>query len=195
MGEYPTAFALGNLYPKYDHSLSVDYWFYSLLRRFNEQRADLISGLPFEYEIGFGRFSGNSLDSLVIHFAPELDQCLWVLRPEDTELRALPAITREIAVISDLERIKPSAPEPYAFPTEIFGERAKDTWCYFYQKADLARQFKDWGRVVELWQAAGEKHLKPHNGIEYLPFIEGFAYQGDWQAARGVNPSGEQVDL
>ncbi len=66
MGEYPTAFALGNLYPKYDQLRNVNYWFYSLLRRFDEQRSDLISGLPFEYEIGFGRFNGNSLDSLVI---------------------------------------------------------------------------------------------------------------------------------
>ncbi|OGO71084.1 MAG: hypothetical protein A2Z49_10900 [Chloroflexi bacterium RBG_19FT_COMBO_56_12] len=195
MGEYPTAFALGNLYPKYDGSLSVNYWFYSLLRRFNDQRADLISGLPFEYKIGFGRFSGNSLDSLVIHFAPEMDQCLWVLRPEDTQVRALPVITREIAVISDLERIKPGAPEPYSFPTQIFGERSQDSWCYFYQQADLARQFKDWSRVVELWQAAGAMDLKPHNGVEYLPFIEGFAYQREWQGAQELTLQANKLTL
>ena len=59
------------------------------------------------------------------------------------------------------------------------------TWCYFFQKADLARQFQEWERIVQLWDEATAAGFQPQNGVEYLPFIEGFARQNDWrQAAR-----------
>ncbi len=183
MGEYPTSFALGNLYPKQDRSLELNYWFYSILRRFNYQIEDLVSGLPFEYAINFGRFQGNSLDSLVIYYLPEDNQCLWVLRPEDTTIRILPPVLQKAAVLSNLSRIEIDAPGSHGIPSDIFGEQKSD-WCYFFQKASLARQYKDWNQVTDLWNSAQKQDLRPPNGVEYLPFIEGFAYWGDWEVAQ-----------
>jgi hypothetical protein len=128
-------------------------------------------------------FSGASLDSLVILYEPENNQCLWVLRPEDQEYRALPEITREIAAISNLDRIKIDSPFERPIPIQIFGDEDKETWCYFYQKGDLARQFQDWDQVVRLWDKASTKDLRPENSYEYLPFIEGFARTGEWITA------------
>jgi len=183
MGEYPTAYALSTLYPKYDEKIDVPYWFYDVTRRFPDQVEDLASGFAFSYNIGFGRFNADSKNSLVINFQPEENRCLWVLRPEDADIRILPKITREMALASNLERIQPDAPQPHSLSTEIFGEPQLD-WCYYFEKADLARQLQDWQRVVDLWRDAQKKGFSPQNGVEYLPFIEGFAYTGDWQQAQ-----------
>jgi hypothetical protein len=187
MGEYPTSFALGNLYPKNDQSMALNYWFYSILRRFNYQIDDLVSGVPFEYAINFGRFEGSSLDSLVIYYLPENNQCLWVLRPEDANIRALPPVLQEAAALSSLERIRPQARGGHEMPTDIFGRPAENDWCYFFQKASLAQQYQHWDEVVSLWQAAEAGGLDSTHGVEYLPFIEGFAYSEDWQQARALS--------
>ena len=193
MGEYPTAFALGNLYPKIDKTMNLNYWFYSALRRFNDQRQELIEGMPFEYDHNFGRFNGYSLDSLVIYYLPEQNQCLWVLSPEDATIRILPPILQDIAVISNLDRIDPAPLDSYAFPAEIFGEETENSWCYYYEKASLAQQNKDWDEIVRYWNTANENGFQPENGIEALPFIEGLAYSGDWAQARQLTIRANQI--
>jgi hypothetical protein len=193
MGEYPTAFALGNLYPKFDKTMNLNYWFYSALRRFNDQRQELIEGMPFEYDHNFGRFNGYSLDSLVIYYRPEQNQCLWVLGPEDTTIRILPPILQDIAVISNLDRIDPEPLDSSAFPSEIFGKESENSWCYYYEKASLAEQEKDWNKIVKFWKIAQGNGFQPENGIEALPFIEGLAYRGDWAQARQLTIRANQI--
>ena len=200
MGDYPTAFALSTLYPKLDDTRELNYWFFRLYKHFNDNRDDLISGMQLKDSQYSSHFSGSSLESLVILYEPEDNQCLWVLRPEDQEYRALPEITREIAAISNLDRIKIDSPFERSIPIQIFGDENKETWCYFYQKGDLARQFQDWEQIVRLWDKASSKDLRPENSFEYLPFIEGFARTGEWKTAelmtyqakrlaRGITPS------
>ena len=181
MGEYPTSFALGTLYPKTDNSHHINYWFFGLYNHFADRLDSLSQGLHIEDSAYTSQFQGNSLDSLVIHYEPEKNQCLWVLRPEDAEIRVLPGITREAAAVSNLSRIHPIALRP--LPAEIFGKEDISNWCYYYQKADLARQFEEWEKVVSLWREADQNGYSPGNGVEYLPFIEGFAHTGDWQTA------------
>jgi len=186
MGGYPTSFALSTLYPKLDDSREINYWFFRLYKHFNNEREDIISGMKIEDSQYSSYFSSSSLDSLVIFFEPENNQCLWVLRPEDQEIRILPEITREIVVVSNLERIKIDSPFERPIPTQIFGDENKETWCYYYQKGDLARQFADWKQVTELWKEASEKDYRPGNGVEYLPFIEGIARTGEWETAENM---------
>ena len=192
MGEYPTAFALGTLYPKYDDKIDAPYWFYNFPRRFPDKVADLTSGFPFTYNFNFRRFNGNSRDSLVINFMPEENRCLWVLRPEDADIRILPELTRQMALASNLKRIQPAAPQPHNLPTEIFGEAQPD-WCYYFEKADLARQMQDWNKIVELWGEAGQSGFSPQNGVEYIPFIEGFAHSGDWKLAQNLTLKADRI--
>ncbi|HEX6302786.1 MAG TPA: hypothetical protein VFZ76_01245 [Anaerolineales bacterium] len=186
MTEVSTSFALSTLYPPQADPLSQDYWFFSLTRRFDDQREELIQGMRFTYNRNFANFTGNSREGLVIFFEPEDYECLWVLRPQDTGIRALPEISRDVAVVSDLERIQIDSPLARPIPAEIFGSEPEHTWCYYFEKADLARQHEDWEQVVDLWNTAAASGLEPGNGVEYLPFIEAFAHSGDWQAAAGM---------
>ncbi len=192
MGEYPTSFALGTLYPKYDDKIDVPYWFYDVQRRFPDKVAELASGFPFSYALNFGRFNGNSQDSLVINFLPEANRCLWILRPEDGDIRILPEFARQMAPASNLSRIEPSAPQPHSLFTDIFGDPQPD-WCYYFEKADLARQMQDWKKVVVLWDEAQQKGFSPQNGVEYIPFIEGFAHTGDWEQAQDLTLKSNRI--
>lgn len=61
----------------------------------------------------------------------------------------------------------------------VFGAEPRHTWCYYYQKASLARQKGEWEAVINLFNAAAEQELQPNDQIELMPFLQAFAYLGD----------------
>jgi hypothetical protein len=67
--------------------------------------------------------------------------------------------------------------------SDIFGAEPAHTWCYYFQKADLARQSEDWDAIVELEQQAQAGGFVPGFGPELLPFIEAHARLGAWGEA------------
>jgi hypothetical protein len=79
-------------------------------------------------------------------------------------------------------------------PPAILGDEPPHDWCYYYEKADLARQAQDWQAVVDLGQAAEAECLTPAAGFggEYLPFIEGYAHAGDWDRAQRLSETAAQ---
>jgi hypothetical protein len=65
----------------------------------------------------------------------------------------------------------------------IFGKEPPHDWCYYFQKAGLARQFKDWSQISRLGDEAHKLGFGPNNPQEWLPFIDGYARAGRWQDA------------
>jgi len=195
MGEYPTAFALNSLYSKQTDSRDLDYWFFGLYRGFNEERDELIEGITLTDAQFSSNFSSNSLDSLVLYYKPELNRCLWILSPEYGQVYELPEISREVSEISSLDRIVVDLSGASSRSEQIFGKLDTDNWCYYFQKADLAKQNKDWAGVVNLWNDAVNNKYKPGNGVEYLPFIEGFAMMDDWDKAESLTKRANRVTL
>ena len=65
----------------------------------------------------------------------------------------------------------------------IFGAEPPHGWCYYYQKADLARQFAEWDKVLQLYKQAASHGLSPSQGGEYLPLLEAYARSGQWSQA------------
>ena len=186
MGQFPVSFALANLYPKTNNALDLDYWFVSLSDEYNDQRAGLLNGMSIKYKKGFRRFKGESQDSLVFYFAPEKNQCLWVLTPEAKNLNILPQILQDIAPISNLSRIS-TYPSLAATPLiDTFKIGPQNDWCYLFEKASLAEQYQNWDEVIDLWQAAQKNGLEPKNGVEYIPFIQAFVNQDRWDQAQDL---------
>ncbi len=68
-------------------------------------------------------------------------------------------------------------------PQDVFGAELPHDWCYYYERADLARQYAQWDQVLKLWQQAGSLSATSLYGPEYLPFIEAFAHRGQWDEA------------
>lgn len=67
-------------------------------------------------------------------------------------------------------------------PRFLFGVEPAHEWCYYYQKASLARQQGQWDEIVNLYQEAGAKGLHPHDPIEWMPFLQAFAIVGNLQS-------------
>ncbi len=127
-------------------------------------------------------FIGDSRDSLVIVFEPEKNQCLWILRPEDAAYRGFSDQIKTAAQISNLSRIHDSSTTDFSlFSTIVPEDRA--SWCFHYQRADLARQMGNWEDVIFLWETAQMGGYTPGHGFEYIPFIQAYAHTGDWETA------------
>jgi len=68
---------------------------------------------------------------------------------------------------------------------EVLDGNVED-WCFYFEKADLASQNQDWITITSLWNEAKKGGHAPLNGVEYRPFIQGFAYTGNWEKAKNL---------
>jgi hypothetical protein len=64
-------------------------------------------------------------------------------------------------------------------PQIVFGPEPVHDWCYYYEKADLARQRGDWEEVVRLGEEVLKKDYRPDDHIEWMPFQEAYARAGN----------------
>jgi len=71
-------------------------------------------------------------------------------------------------------------------PVRIFGSEPERGWCYYYQKAELARQRGDWAAAASLGDESLAQDLKANDKSEYLPFLEGYVNTGQLEKARQV---------
>ncbi len=178
MGDYPTSMALNAMYETKPNGY-IPHWLFTLSDpKANEAIAngEKLSGAKSTVE-----FLGDPSDAIYITFEPENDQCLWVHRPEDRELKSLPASMQSALENASLTQIL-----DVSAPHEIFSrivEENPNTWCFFYEKADLARQNNDWESVARYWEQAESQGYRPHHGFEYIPFIQAYAYTGNWELA------------
>jgi hypothetical protein len=67
-----------------------------------------------------------------------------------------------------------------------FGSEPPHEWCYYYQKADLARQQNDWQTVAELGDEAQKLGLHPNDQIEWMPFLQAYAWIDDIKQVRAI---------
>jgi hypothetical protein len=182
------------IYAPENHTRQMSYMFYfasirstamSLLEKGNSVQQDYLASV----------FNGSSDQMVGITFhAPA---CLRVLDPQlDPVNIMLPEIMRQAAEVSDTKWILPEAAglsKPDLTP-EIFGSEPARGWCYYFEKADLARQQGDWQMVVDL----GDKGLAlendyPNDPMERMPFLEGYAHVGNWTQARELTRKSMEI--
>lgn len=80
----------------------------------------------------------------------------------------------ENASYSHIERVVTDS-QFHAPPAYLFGIEPQHDWCYYYQKASLARQQEDWDEVVRLADEAARLGLQAVDSSEWLPFLQGYA--------------------
>ena len=64
-------------------------------------------------------------------------------------------------------------------PLSIFGSEPSHGWCYYYEKAELARQQGNWQMVEKLGDDALNQGLYPSDRIEWMPFLQSYAVLGE----------------
>jgi hypothetical protein len=180
MGDYPTSYGINTIYGA-EQLNSVPYWFFALSENFHFSSSRIRSGGPLEARKATTVFHGDGENVIFIAYEPENRQCLWVLRPQDSDYKDLPTEIKKGALVSNIGNIQPVQREYDLYKTIV--RENKDTWCYFYQSADLARQTGDWESVHALWNDAEQEGYGPGNGFEYIPFIEAYAHLGKWEEA------------
>ncbi|HUH99292.1 MAG TPA: hypothetical protein VLZ89_18175 [Anaerolineales bacterium] len=150
-------------------------------------------------------FHGSTNAALVVQFTPP--SCLHILDPlYDSNLplaplaganykalagAGLPMLGRrdeQALPLSNPSLIHSSNAAPAAL-SELFGPEPLHNWCYFYEKADLARQAGDWSQVARLGDQAFAASYRPDDLSEYLPFIEAYARLRRWDDAKQLTLS------
>jgi hypothetical protein len=64
-------------------------------------------------------------------------------------------------------------------PSSIFGSEPSHGWCYYYEKAELARQQGNWQMMEKLGDDALNQGLYPSDRIEWMPFLQSYAVLGE----------------
>ncbi len=185
---YDASFALNVLFHGKVVKGSTPYWFFTNDRFSN---IDYRTGKPITNKDRNLVFNGNSSESIsVIHQGG--NRCLQVL---DSIYTGEPFYTSgqdQLLNISNAARIVNDTnavpPDP-----DIFGTEPAHNWCYYFEKADLARQDQDWQTVLSLEKQAKGQGLFPKFGPEYIPFIEAHAQSGDWQQAYTLSLAGQKL--
>jgi hypothetical protein len=79
-------------------------------------------------------------------------------------------------------------------PELPFLGESEHTWCYYYTKAELARQEKDWEKIVQLYDDATSLGYRPSDPVEWLVFIEGQAMTGNLEEANELSNVAYRLD-
>jgi hypothetical protein len=149
--------------------------------RLGKSLTGLEPGLPVEYSYIAGDFTGSTSDTLAFYYDPPA--CLRLLDPDlDTDNRFLldESLMREASALSNPGRI---LREPSGVMPDVYGPEPEHGWCYYFEQAELARQFGDWREVVRLGNQAFALDDSPNNPVERFVFIEGHAHVDDWDRA------------
>jgi hypothetical protein len=96
-------------------------------------------------------------------------------------------LVQQVGAYSRVDRIIPSGVAPLP-PESIFGAEPAhaQAWCYYYQKASLARQSGDWEEVGRLYDQVRELNLETNDKSELIPFFEGLVNLGRYDDARSL---------
>jgi hypothetical protein len=90
-----------------------------------------------------------------------------------------------VAPYSHLDNVIPDG-EFKTPPAIVFGKEPAHGWCYYYQKADLARQRGDWIQIPNLLKAALDNGNYPEDGLEWMPFLQASAVLGKVEQVRNT---------
>jgi hypothetical protein len=178
VAEYSMGFALNTLYgPGFSGDLATVWFINGFRAQGSRQLPALEPGYPIEDSFRNVVFRGDTSNTIVIAYN-KARGCLRVL---DGVYQLAPPIEKEdlLLKIANTDLILPGSDTPT--PARIFGPEPDHTWCYYFQKADLARQTGDWVEALQLAEQVESLNLSPVNPVEWLPFIEAYAHAGRWQ--------------
>ena len=167
--------------------------YYSDLR-FNTGKRQIDSGAVYTETYRFYPFESSSDQILLIY--QQLPGCLRVLDPvHHPEDPTLPGGIRALLAFSNLDQIITT--KNAEMPPPFRNDSDPDSWCYYFERADLARQRGDWAQVAQLGDLAFEtgfpdsaaKHVP-----EYVVFIEGYAQSSQWNRATELTLEANKID-
>ncbi len=157
----------------------LEYFLYFTNVRLGLGLKNLEKNIPIDQKYRSFNFSGNTSDIIAYKFEPP--SCLMLMdrvfsnsitNPNLSDLQ-----TNELR-LTNLDLIQKT---PQNTPPEyLFGKTPEESWCYYFEKADLARQKSNYSEIVSLGNEVITKGYSPRSASEWLPFLEGYAWEGRW---------------
>lgn len=123
---------------------------------------------------------------LLLISLPSRNSCIHVIDgvlPVYSEYESL--LVRRVGAYSIIKRIIPEGESPVP-PVTIFGIEPAHDWCFYYQKASLARQMGDWDEIGQLYDETIARKLGASDKSELFPFLEGLVNLGRYDEARAL---------
>jgi len=177
--------AINFIYQDGEPSQQYNTLFYFTEVRLGTRIPEMEKGIPIGQSQRSFYFEGNTSDVVALRFKPP--GCVQVMdniySNSITNLNLSDLQVEEIK-LSNLNRI--SEQPAHQPPLFLAGNEPDKTWCYFFQKADLARQFKKYDVVAFLGDEAVALGLSPRIASEWLPFLEGYLQIGNFDTAREI---------
>jgi hypothetical protein len=131
------------------------------------------------YDFRTYRFDGSTNQALLI--GGNNSGCLRVI---DDELTPVPSFVDlypkpmlDAAFISNLDVIT-TTDRVISPPNHLFGNEPIHTWCYFFEKAELARQSKNYKQAFDLLKQANAQGYYPKDLTEWYPYIDSALHLG-----------------
>jgi hypothetical protein len=160
----------------------IPYWFVITEQRLRvNEKHRLLARKGISRRFRSWQFKGSDNGILLINNS--LDRCVQILSPGQPENSQLSPALTEFLPLTNLDRIIFLPGAAPSLSREIFGPEPEHGWCYFYEKADVARQFGDWANVIKLGQEAEKGGYEPSNKSEWLLFMDAYIQSGDLAAA------------
>jgi hypothetical protein len=150
----------------------------------NDVVLKIITGKGVETPERRGNTLTRDFDNVLFLVQTTPDSCVRIIDGDAPELSSSDIYrTMVVAPYSQLDNVLPDA----AFhtpPRSIFGAEPPHDWCYYYQKAALARQRGDWEAIQALYQKARGLGLYPNDSVEWMPFVQAYTVLGDLDKLR-----------
>lgn len=173
-----TSAVINFMYGSDEDGPKLPYGFFELSESIHDEIPAIMKDLPIKEKYGPIRFNGSTSQAIVVYYSSE--ECLRVLSPADHDLgQVYPGSLSEAVILSDPDNILRQESETAQILPKWFGPLENKGWCYYYEKAELARQFEDWQKIVNLGEDAFGFGIKYFSTEELFPFIEGYAVSGD----------------
>lgn len=117
---------------------------------------------------------------------PTPASCVHVLHGASPEVPASASpLIALLAPFSHIDQIEADADSLSPLP-EVFGPEPPRNWCYYCERADLARQRGDWAEAARLGDLARDAGLRPSDRSEWMPFLMAYVVTGREETAREV---------
>ena len=186
VADYSLGFALNTLYADEITPGRISYWWVSAPRTWSMDKVgDLDPGDGIEYDLRNVKYKGTVADAVAVSYNPSRG-CLRVLDTVYRDVREMEDGEQDLWRLANPGRILPQEEIDRSALRQLFGPQPEKDWCYYFEQADLARQYAEWDSAVELAERAAALDLTPKQGAEWIPFIEAYAHTGDWERAVGL---------
>ncbi|MCX6054343.1 MAG: hypothetical protein NTZ74_05390 [Chloroflexi bacterium] len=153
-------------------------------------------GEKINYSFRSFNFEGDTSSMLV--FSKNAEGCLRILTPTDSpvefEHKTRYTFWQSAIPLSNPNRIITNSKNAVFPPENFFGKEDRNQWCYYFEKADLAKQQQLWQKTIDLYQEAEKAGFYPQVDSEWLPLIEALIQINESQKALEITKDIQFLD-